>query len=43
MKNLYRKFDIDAPRGGRRVALGNEAVRRRAIELADLREEEDRR
>lgn len=39
LANLYDKFDISEPSGGgsRRVTLANEAMRRRAVTIADLR------
>jgi DNA-binding CsgD family transcriptional regulator len=37
LSNLYDKFDIHATRESRRVQLANEAVRRRAVSIADLR------
>ncbi|MFN2505023.1 MAG: FHA domain-containing protein [Acidimicrobiales bacterium] len=36
LKNLARKFAIDEGGGSRRIALANEAMRRRAVSLAEL-------
>lgn len=38
LSNLYAKFDLGEEEGSRRVRLANEAVRRRAVTIADLRE-----
>lgn len=38
LANLYAKFDLEEAGDSRRVRLANEAVRRRAVTLADLRE-----
>lgn len=37
LSNLYAKFDLEESGDSRRVRLANEAVRRRAVTLADLR------
>ncbi|MBV9283657.1 MAG: FHA domain-containing protein [Acidimicrobiia bacterium] len=37
LANLYDKFEIYEPGESRRVRLANEAIRRRAVSLADLR------
>ena len=38
LANLYDKFDLRDTTASRRVQLANEALRRRAVSLADLRQ-----